>query len=196
MSNEKSTEAPTVAPAVDQTPGNAESNGDYSEIATAFALVSIPFSVLSLVLLGVVLGTRVEGTFDTTDGQQVNGSYVITLSATTVTLIASYSSTIAPIAVGFAMTLIIYSVSNDLIKYSDKGQLDKLPTPYQMGLLIKLRSGGIGSLWPWFQYTFRWNVRHRLSGVVKTLAAAVGVAIFLSYSTSDTLANRSVYSSL
>jgi hypothetical protein len=182
MSNEKNEKSPTsviLRPGKDLRSASPKSKDGYWEIAIAFAIVSIPFSLLSLVLLGVVLGSRINGTFDTGD-QQFNDSYIVTLSATTITLIASYSSTVAPIAVGFAMTLIIYSTSNDIIKYSNGGQLDKLPSPYQMALLIKLRSGGIGSLWPWFQYTFRWNVKHRLASVVKTLVAAVGFAIFLS----------------
>jgi hypothetical protein len=167
-----------VSPVVNQP--SSKWNKAYWEIGIAFAVVSIPLSVLSVTLLGVVLGFRTENSLDLS-GIQPGDSYLVNLSATTITLIASYSSTIAPIAVGSAMTLILYSVSSQIVKSSEQEHLGDLPTPYQIGLLITMRSGAIGSLWSWFNYAFRWKVRHKIALAVKTGTIALVIGILLSY---------------
>lgn len=156
--------------------------GRLQDIGLAFAVVSIPLSILSVALLGAVLGFQIDTSNSTNLGpgqEAIAGYYIVQLSATTIALIASYSSTVAPIAVGFAMTLLSYPIANDIIKYSERKQFEKLPTPYQLGLMINLRSGSVGSLWPWFKYTFRWRVRHKTVGVVKAFTLGVTSALLL-----------------
>lgn len=173
-----------LIPLPDQVAHRPSPFGHLQDISLAFAVVVIPLSILSLALLGVVLGFQIDTSKPTSlgpDQEPIAGYYIVDMSATTIVLIASYSSTIAPIAVGFAMTLLSYPIANDIIKYSERRQLDKLPTPYQLGLMINLRSGSIGSLWPWFKYTFTWRVRHKTAGVVKAFTLGVATALFLTY---------------
>jgi hypothetical protein len=148
------------------------------EIGVAFAVVSIPLSILSVALLAVVLGYRTKTPLDL-GGAQPGNSYLVNLSATTITLIASYSSTIAPIAVGSAMTLIFYSISSQIMKASEQAQVADLPTPYQVALLITMRSGGVGALWFWFKYAFRRKFKHRCAQTVKTGTIALAAGLFL-----------------
>jgi hypothetical protein len=148
------------------------------DILTASMMVSAPFIILSAVLLGVVTGFRVVGRVEFA-GPTPSAFYLVSLNAATIALIASYSSTFTSIAVGFAMTLLFYIVLKDFVKYSEQKQLDNLPTPYQVGLLIILRGGGFASLWQWFKYTFQWKMRQKISRMLKTSTAGVGVAILL-----------------
>ena len=168
----------TAAHVKEQAPGKSSSG--HGEIGVAVALVSVPFSVLSVALLSVVLSYRIQGSFQV--DESVSGqNYLVNLSATTITLIASYSSTIAPIAIGFAMTMIFYSISGAMIKQSEKGRFAELPTPYQMGLLVAMRGGGMGPLWDWFKYVFLWRVKHKVGGALKIGTTSLFVATLLSY---------------
>jgi len=176
-----------IIPSPHQGQRNASANfdGSLQEIGIAAALVSIPLAVLSVALLAVVSGFQIDTSHFTGLGpgqEQITGAYVVELSATTIALIASYSSTVAPIAVGFAMTLLSYSASHDIKKYSERDQSDKLPTPYQLGLLINMKSGSVGSLWPWFKYRFQvGRVKHKTTSVVKAFGIGLATALFISY---------------
>lgn len=167
---------PADARASNGTASKPAGSYDSTGIFIAFAVVSIPFALLAAALLGAVLGYRLKPSTAlgfVNDSMDDSGVYYVNLSATTITLISSYSSTVAPIAISFAMTLIAYSMSADIVNHSKRAELDDLPTPYQLGLILNLRQGGIGSLIPWVKYAF-WKVRHKSPAVLR---ATVGVAI-------------------
>jgi len=154
-------------------------DGSISEILLAFLIVSVPLSVLAAALLALVLNFRLLPTNLSSEQGLDSSSYYVDLSATRIALIASYSSTIASFVIGSAMLLVSYPLSAKFARYSQSEDLEHLPTPYQIGLLINLRTGSFGSLWPWFKYTVRQKIRRKTSGVVKASAIAVILALFV-----------------
>jgi hypothetical protein len=167
---------------LDHTSNNSVSKSDGStwDILLAFAIVSIPLTVLSAALLAVIFAFRVTE-FQTVSGtNSEDNAYYVNLSATTVTLIASYSSTAASLVVGFAMTLISYTIATNIIRESERNRVENLPNPYQIALLITMQSGSLGALWPWMKYSFT-NKFKRTAGVVKVLALTALSVVLLTY---------------
>jgi hypothetical protein len=155
-----------------------------SEIWFAFAIITVPLVVLSATLVAIVLHYRVEHTQELSFpllGTEVDepGVYYVRISATTLVLLASFSSAVAPTLVGFLMTLVRYQVSRDIVRHSERGNLHQLPTGYQLGLLITIFDSGIRAIWPWMRYT--WQTKRRIVGAVTTSAWALTGAISLMY---------------
>jgi hypothetical protein len=177
QTNTISPKGPLIGPA-------STSNGGPWEILTAFVVVTFPLTILSAALIGVVMAYRIKqspSSIPNSSPEVDNGVYYVNLSASTVALISSYSSTVAPLAAGFAMTLVFYSLSRHIVRDSQKQITTNLPTPYQIGLLITLRSGGVGSLWPWIKYTFTGKIIRHTSGMVKACVAGAIIATLLTY---------------
>lgn len=162
--------------------GHSDNNkAGISEILISFLVVSTPFSALAAVLVGLVIQFRLPISTLSSDQPLDPYSYYVNLSATRIALIASYSSTVISLVTGSAMVLVSYPLAAKFVRYSQKEELNHLPTPYQVGLLINLRSGSVGALWPWFKYMiFRKKIRKHTSGVVKTSVIAVLVALLVS----------------
>jgi hypothetical protein len=70
-------------------------NEGLCEIAVAWAMVSIPLAIFSVGLLGIVLCRRIDTSSSHSldaPSQDIRGSYIVDMSATTIALISSYSS--------------------------------------------------------------------------------------------------------
>lgn len=152
---------------------------DVSEILLSFVVLSIPLSVLAAVLVGLVVHFRLPTSSLSSDQPLDPKSYYVNLSATRIALIASYSSTVISLVIGSAMVLVSYPLAAMFVRYSQNKDLKHLPTPYQVGLLVNLRTGSVKALWPWFKYTFR-RLRKHTSAVVKASVMAVLLALLLS----------------
>ena len=163
---------------------DSDSNGALWDIILCFAAIFIPFAVLSAVLVGVVLVFRVTIAPSSISGSSLEKTdtdvYYVDISATTLVLIASYSSTIASLIIGFTISLSFFPLAAKISTYSQRERLTYLPTPYQLGLLIALRNGSIGSLWSWIKYTFA-RKGERKTRVVKTAGLAVMMTLLLTY---------------
>jgi hypothetical protein len=161
------------------------SSGAFWEIVFAFSVISIPLSILSAALLAIIFVFRIQTSASLVPNspQDENDAnvYYVNLSATTIVLIASYSSTVAPLVVSYVMTLVSYSISSSIVRHSKRGHINDLPTPYQIGLLLALRSGGLGSLWTWFKYNFKLKMRHKTTGIVKLSVVAAMMTVLLTY---------------
>lgn len=146
-----------------QSRSNVSMRGRTKEILLAFSIMTIPLICFSALLLGLLFHFRVKPSgsissnlsFDT-DYNESNVIY-IRMSATTFTTIASWSSTVAPLLVGFAVTLVSYPVAKSILVAAQKNDVVQLPTPFQLSLVLRILSGGYaGSLLSWLQYTFGW----------------------------------------
>ena len=137
---------------------DSDSKGALWDIILYFAAIFIPFAVLSAVLVGVVLVFRVTIAPSSISGSSLKKTdtdvYYVDISATTLVLIASYSSTIASLIIGFTISLSFFPLAAKISTYSQRERLTYLPTPYQLGLLIALRNGSIGSLVRYIQYWY------------------------------------------
>ncbi|KAK5063183.1 hypothetical protein LTR84_005260 [Exophiala bonariae] len=177
-----------VAPMASHDQPTTRIHGRVKEIMIAFAVMTIPMTIFSALLLGLIFHYRVvQNPFVSDDlafdaGQDVSSVVFVKISATTLITIASWSSTTAPILVGFPVTLVSYPVASGILTASIKQEAAQLPTPYQFSLLLKMLSGGsVSALWSWLQYAFGWKARREPQGrSVKTLTSILTLGIILS----------------
>jgi hypothetical protein len=161
--------------------------GRIADILVAFTIMTIPMILFSALLLGLVYHYRiVQNAFVSENlafdsGQDDSNSFFAKISATTLIVIASWCSTIAPILVGFAVTLISYPVASSILSASEKQKATELPTPYQLSLLLRMLSNGsLSSLWGWLKYSFGWKGRRQSQGTpMKTLTSILTLSIIL-----------------
>lgn len=163
------------------------------DILSVIASIFISLVGLSLGLLGMVFVRRIQHTKSKPNslliGQEdESGVYYIRISATTLVLLSSLSSTIASIIVSFFMSLVAYPVSHSLLQASNSRKLTGLPTPYQLGLLVTSLNGHIVSLWHWTKDRFSRRVRTP-EMVMKSLSA-LAFANILVYGHSTVVANE------
>ena len=151
------------------------------EIWLALGVISIPLVVISSLLLGIVFIRRVHPMESTSSALAINANehesnvYYVRISSTTLVLLASFSSTISSILVGFIMTFLAYPISRHLPRALQSGNSRSIPRLYQLGLLISLLNASkLAVLWRWFKYTIA-RSRHKAVGVLN--AAGCGLVL-------------------
>lgn len=142
--------------------------GRYMEILLSFLVMTVPLLAFSALLLGLIYHYRIVRNPFPSDNlrfderQDGSNAIYVGLSATTLITVASWSSTIAPILVGFAITLLSYPVASTILKAGQDSRPEQLPTTFQFSLMLRmLCSGGPGSLWHWITYAFGWRGRRQ-----------------------------------
>ena len=147
----------------------------YRDIAIACIIISLPLVVLSGVLLGLIYTNQVvqssstSSTFQLANATQYDASaYFVDFSATRLITIASWTSSVAPLLPGFVMSLLSFPAARRMLKTSQAGQTQRLPTPYQLALYLTLMTGGWTALWQWLKYRF-WGTRERQAPVITRL---------------------------
>lgn len=161
--------------------------GRYLEILFSFLVMTVPMLALSALLLGLTYRYRIVRNPFVSDnlrfGEDQDGSNAIyvDLSATTLITVASWSSTIAPLLVGFALTLLSYPLASTLLKAGQDSKPEQLPTTFQLSLMLRmLCSGGAGSLWHWITYTLGWKGRRQSQPpVLKRMTIMLCIGILL-----------------
>ncbi|KAL2066479.1 hypothetical protein VTL71DRAFT_2550 [Oculimacula yallundae] len=171
----------------DVSPDQPRMGGRKGDIAFAFSLMTIPMSLFSALLLGLIFHFRVTPSTSTSDLQlpdtPTHDSVIyVNTSATTLTTVASWSSTLAPILVGCAITLISYPVAKQIMTAGQSGRTEKLPTPFQLSLMLKMITGGSPqSLWNWILYVWGWRGKKASQGSPMRLMTSILVlALMLS----------------
>lgn len=161
--------------------------GRIQEILIAFAVMTLPMLIFSGLLLGLVFHYRItQNDFTSGDlafdsNQNDPNVYFVRISATTLTTVASWSSTIAPILVGFGVALVSYPVAKGLLTASENHDVAQLPTPFQLSLIVRMiSSGSFSALWSWLMYSIGWRGRRERQGrAIKSLTTILTLAIFL-----------------
>lgn len=161
--------------------------GRIQEILIAFAVMTLPLLIFSGLLLGLVFHYRIkQNDFTSNDlafdlDQNDSSVYFVRISATTLTTVASWSSTIAPILVGFGCALVSYPVAKGLLTASENHEVAQLPTPFQLSLIVRMiSSGSFSALWSWLMYSYGWRgKRERQVGAVKSLTIVLSLGILL-----------------
>lgn len=145
--------------------------GRIQEILIAFAVMTLPMLIFSGLLLGLVFHYRItQNDFTSGDlafdsNQNDPNVYFVRISATTLTTVASWSSTIAPILVGFGVALVSYPVAKGLLTASENHDVAQLPTPFQLSLIVRMiSSGSFSALWSWLMYSIGWRGRRERQG--------------------------------
>jgi len=158
----------------DAPPAAIAMTGGTTDILVALAIIFIPLTLFSALLLGIVFQRRIQylppsSSLSTLDDSELysTNAYYVRISSTTVVLLASFSSSIAPTLVSFFMVLFSYPISRRILKISDGRKLSDLPTPFQLGLLITTLSGSLGALWHWVKYLLRWKKQRKIGSSLK-----------------------------
>lgn len=158
--------------------------GRVRQIVIAFAVMVLPMLFLSALLLGLIFFYRVPpNEYYVPDDlgleQDYSNAYLVNFSATTLVTVASWSSTVSPVLIGFAITLASYPAAKDLLTASNTMDTAQLPTPFQLSLIIiTMLSNPFSSLWKWSAYTFGWEGKRQgqpkaLKGLTITLFMGV-----------------------
>lgn len=163
--------------------------GRIQEILIAFSVMTLPMLIFSALLLGLVFHNRItQNDFSSSDlafesNQSDPNAYFVQISATTLTTVASWSSTVAPILVGFGVALVSYPVAKGMLRASENHEVSQLPTPFQFSLIVRIiSSGSFSALWSWLTYSFGWRGRReRQGGAIKSLTTVLILGIFLRY---------------
>ncbi|EXJ65392.1 hypothetical protein A1O7_01733 [Cladophialophora yegresii CBS 114405] len=140
--------------------------GALRDIYWALCCISLPMLVLTAIFMGLVYAYKVShgvGTADSSLGLPVSDdpyAYYVNYSATRLITVSSWTSTVTSFASSFVMALVSYPLAKSYLSRSQAPSLEKLPTPYQLRLIIGCVGGGFGSLWSWLQYCF-WRQRSK-----------------------------------
>jgi hypothetical protein len=165
-------------------------------------VITVPMALLSAALLGLVFGYRVRSEpnlFASTAGgyQDVHrhSSYVlVNYPATRLVFAASFLSTLAPMLDSFIMSLWSLRIAQDMRTASSQLQYTRLPTPYQLSLVIGLTLASTERLRRYFGYLFARSrpsippvVHH--AAIILTASIICAAAVFIAdtalhYSTS------------
>jgi ABC-type transport system involved in multi-copper enzyme maturation permease subunit len=139
--------------------GNTKISGKWLEIAICFVVMTVPMLIFSALLLGLIYKYRVKdndfvsSNLRFTTRQSNSDAVYVDLNATLLTTVASWSSTVAPILVGFAITLLTFPVAKGMMNAANLNQPDRLPTPYQLALMIRMNTASAAnSIYHWLRY--------------------------------------------
>jgi Zn-dependent protease with chaperone function len=174
-----------------------QTTGGTAEILLSFVAAFLPFIIFPAVLLGIVFIRRIQLTQTSLSSSSLNsnenedGVYYVAISSTTLVLMASFSSSMPSIVVGFVMNLLSYPISRSIVTQSQEGRKHQLPTPYQLGLLITLRNGGWSGLWCWIKYITASARQNKTVGTLRVFAWGLVtsnvIMYLLKYTSTDSL---------
>ena len=156
--------------------------GQYGEIALAAAFLIIPMLALAVIPLALVNTHRMpnyESTYSTgrRSGIALGAAYYVNYSATRLVFISSLSSTLSTMLFSSAMILFSFPLAYNLARDSDHCHTLKLPSPYQLELLIRTIDGRTTVLWSWLRYIC--STRDKRTKIVPALRNAIAVLIGL-----------------
>lgn len=162
--------------------GEQRLGGRYGSIFLSLSVVTLPMLTFSAVLLGLVMKYRVQYTSGPYANLELqgfayrSGSYYVDLSATFLIFVASWSSSVATIAAGFMTALAAYPIAKKYVGLVERQQTNKLLTPYQLALTIRLLDGGgIGALWEWLKYAIKGKSRRQNQSPALKLTSSVAL---------------------
>jgi hypothetical protein len=166
-------------------PGNVRIHGTMQQICIAFLMITIPMGTFVALLLGLVYHYRV-GEDDVmspnlgTGTQSEVGAVYVDLSATIITTVASWSSTVAPLLLTFAISLSSFPVARKLLDASQFPDGSRLPTPFQFSLMLAtLEKPTASTLGRLLQYRFSWKQRHSQGPAMGFLSGVLCLGLFL-----------------
>ncbi len=147
-------------------------------------MITVPIALLSATLLALVFGyrTRSEPSIftDGRDSSQENRLYVlVNFSATRLVFAASFLSTVAPLLATFIMLLYSVIVSASMRQASSHQQFERLPTPYQLSMLVGLCLASVQQIRQYITYVSSRKRHTRIPPVLKKAAGMFILCIFL-----------------
>ena len=144
-------------------PGNSWSRtmGSHStNILTAWTFATIPLAILAVTFYVVVENSKQElhpGSFYHPDSKyymdaNLDSAFLSKIPSTQLTFIASFSSTSATAVLPAVMALLSYTIARSISQDSDTEDQQRLPSPYQLELLISTLNGSLLTIWSFARY--------------------------------------------
>lgn len=145
------------------------------------AFVVVPLLAFTAILLGLVYWNLWGRQHDANVSLSLSSGYdsdvlYVNYSATSLILVASWSSSVSIPLIGSLLTLISFVVAAELSWTSDKSLQSLLPTATQLGLLTELLDGRKLALWTWFAGFWRHRDQKVPSRWVIDLAVGIQLA--------------------
>ena len=152
------------------------------EIVLASVVLIIPTSTLTALLLALVFGHQMPYhsstySYNSETELPLGSAYFVNYSATTLVYVASLSSTFATLLISAAMILFSYSLARSMTLESDANNTPKLPSPFQLQLLIRMVDGRLTALGSYLLYVL--GKKQRQVTVVPMLLRAVAMMLAL-----------------
>jgi len=159
--------------------------GKRQQIAWNTALLTIPMLILTSVLFAFVFGYRIdleEEPYPNLKGNEStlgdDSAYYVDLNSTLLIFLASWMSSLAPMLAGFAITLAAYPIAGRLFEDTMQSNRERLLTPFQLNLTLKLVNGSTwSSLWSLLLYRIGWGKRVQGQGVALTSFLKVTIVV-------------------
>jgi hypothetical protein len=133
------------------------------EIGLAFLLTTLPIAGLTVALMCLIWENRLVDSSSSDGSSQAAGTcpsgLYVNYSATKLTFVSSLISTVAAYMSVPLMTLISFPIARKLMRDSAKETPTRLPSPYQLDLLVSSLGAGLSSLWKTIQYVIGWRSR-------------------------------------
>lgn len=163
-------------------------NSHYLNILTAWAIATVPILTLAVAFLVIVDYSRPKappGSYYS-DGQQgslsLGSAIYSSIPSTQLTFVASFSSTLATAVLPAIMALSSYVVALAITRDSDAEDRQRLPSPYQLELLISTLDGSVLVLWSFAKYTLgRKSHRVTVVPILWKATSLFGVTVMLAY---------------
>lgn len=152
------------------------------DILLACLTATLPMIFLSVATLYIVFHYRIDDTVCQLQelcpqlNQTSSDVYLVDFSATTLTTIASWSSSISLTLTAVLMFLFSYPIAAHFIRSSQTTKYTELPTPYQLNLLIGSLGASLLTIWQFVVYTATWGKKR--GSTVTPLAASVSMLFF------------------
>jgi hypothetical protein len=156
-----------------------------SAILAIAPLLALLTALVSLLLLYKVKPSRHSRTdFLFNESGSDPAAFYVAYDATRYTTVASWTSSIALLLPGFLTSLIWYRQTQQLESDASLSQYDKLLTPYQLSLLLNLKSGSLGALWEYVSYILSRNREKQArflfdTGFIVLVSTLLGYDIFV-----------------
>ena len=152
------------------------------EIGFASVVLILPMSMPTAFLLTLVFGYQMpyhSSTYSYNNETELllGSAYFVNYPATSLVYIASLSSTFATLVISPAMILFSYSLARSLTQESDANNAPRLPSPFQLQLLIRMVDGRLTALGSYLLYVF--GKKQRQVTVVPMLLEAVAMMLAL-----------------
>ena len=152
------------------------------EIRLASVMLILPMFMLTVSLLTLVYKHRMpyhNSTYSYNNKTELplGPAYFVNYPATTLVYIASLSSTLATLLIPAAIILFSYLLARSMTLESDANNTPKLPTPFQLQLLIRLVDGRLTALGSYLLYVF--GQKQRQVTVIPMLLEAVAIIMSL-----------------
>lgn len=163
------------------------SGGSRIDIFSNVFALSAPILLFSAAFITLILYFQVplesnsdKYLFPVTDTALDTRAYYVKLPSTLLIIAASWMSTLAPLLSGFAIALASYPIAQRLLHDSDTHQHQALPTPFQLGLVLRFLDGATWSgLWNLLLYTETWKKRADRHATVLASLSAVNLSTIL-----------------